>query len=200
VKHTRIDLCAHCCAQQLTCNPIIQKEFDERPAHDCGLVAHVGVLDPDETAEDASGVTAPVIPGGSARRLDHMRNLSVMSSCTQPSLAFADIRNGTSELLYAPLQQHLPKRKCLMIWTLEAEVAAIRQDYNKKFDAVSAKKEATVHKIEGNLDRVKAIQTELGMAKLPSGLDPTPDEDEGRHVRVDTHELTTSEWLYPAKR
>lgn len=115
-------------------------------------------------------------------------------------LAFSDVRNGSSEHLYAPLQQHLIRRKLSHIRLLTAEVVELRSSYNQKFDTVRASKEAAVAKIEGNLERVNAIQAELGLKTMPHWSSWSTAEDETRCVRVDPHEMTTSAWISAAER
>lgn len=123
-----------------------------------------------------------------------------MSTHVRPVFAYADVRNGACGHLYSTFQQHLLRRKVAQIRLLKTEVVELRRTYNQKFDAVCSSKEAAVAKIEGNLERIAAIQAELGHAVRPGWLASRDEEDETQCVRVEPHEMTSSPCISPAQR
>lgn len=171
-------------------------ELDTRPVPERGLCAKIEVHSFDASPEE----TAEVDAGTHEYHTRFADTHQSMSTFGRVLFAYSDVRNGASENLYSPFQQHLLRRKLTQIRMLAAEVVELRNSYNQKFDAVCASKEAAVAKIEGNLERICVIQAELGHTVMPAWLSSSSVEDETRCVRVEAHEMTTSPWMSPAQR
>ena len=162
---------------------------------DRGLCATIEVHGFDGADESAEG------DAGAHDYAPHFSETSrTMSTTFRTSIACSDVKNGACEDLYSAFQQHLLRRKLAQIRLLATEVIALRHAYNQKFDAVCASKEAAIAKIEGNLERIGAIQVELGQTLIPTWLPSSSEEDETRCLRVEPHEMTTSPWISPAQR
>lgn len=115
-------------------------------------------------------------------------------------LAYGNVHNGTCQLLYAPLQLHLCRRKAFQIQLLAIEEQEIKKCFNKKFELLRIDKDKLICKIEEQLARVSAIQTELGATQYPADIVPVSEEEESRWIRVEPHELTATKWLSLAER
>ena len=174
----------------------LQIEFSNRPVQARGLCATIEV----HRADGAADETAEADGGAHEYTARFSETSRTMSTCFRTTIAYSDVKNGACEDLYSPFQQHLLRRKLAQIRLLATEVVELRRSYNEKFDAVCASKEAAIAKIEGNLERVGAIQVELGQTLMPAWLSSSSEEDETRCVRVEPHEMTTSPWISPAQR
>lgn len=115
-------------------------------------------------------------------------------------MAYGNVHNGICQLLYAPLQLHLCRRKASQVHLLAVEEREIQSCFNKRFESLRKDKDRVLCKMEEQLARICAIQTELGATQYPEDIILVPEDDESRWIRVEPHELTATKWLSLAER
>lgn len=127
-------------------------------------------------------------------------NLTTLTQANSHHLAYANVHNGRCQLLYAPLQLHLHRRKTTQLHLLALEEQAIYRSFNERFCSLRKVKDKCLGKIEEQLARISSIQTELGLSRLPADIAAVPEEDESSWIRVDAHEVKALQWLPAAER
>lgn len=196
----------------------LQAEWQLRPATERGILTRVEVLQADGKPDglvkagaaaasaslDTEAQNVDEHEGGHGQTHDELGAISpraaAASARAEPQFALACVCNGACGHLYAPLQLHLPRRKRMQLHLLALEAEVAETTFNTAFAAAAAAKRGACDRIAELLERVKAIQADLGAAEMPRALAEAPEEDVEWHLRVEDSEVDAPRWLSESAR
>jgi hypothetical protein len=192
----------------------VQVEWLTRPASECGVCIDVlcyeGSMTGDCTASrlegahaffpSSSGIGVP--SSGTADVSTMLTTTSLGASLVRPAqkFALAAVHNGVSQVLYAPLQLHLERRKRAQVILLKHEVSTLRSRFNQRFEDLQGRKRQCLNAVAERVARIAEIQKNLECSAAPEGLQEDGREDVEALIRVQDHEVNVPKWLSPADR
>ncbi|KAA3675226.1 uncharacterized protein DEA37_0001287 [Paragonimus westermani] len=109
---------------------------------------------------------------------------------------------GQNELCYSQMELYTREQKIYQIMLIQDNIYRIKENFNKNFSDVYAKKESSINKIRTRLARIRKILVDIQQSSVTKSIiDPafSPEEQPELLLTVDDSEIAVDLYLSPAE-